>query len=121
MYALTVKQPFASAIIAGAKSLENRSWRPPARILGERIAIHAGSARHPLWRSVLPLWDGEQPFGALLGTVRVVGVVDHSDSPWWIGPLAWVLEDPIALASPIVMPGRLGLWRVPDTLCGAGS
>lgn len=43
MKALTIWQPWASLIIAGAKPYEFRSWRPPAAIIGQRIVIHAGA------------------------------------------------------------------------------
>ena len=46
MKALTLWQPWASLVVAGAKPYEFRSWRPPASIVGERIVIHAG-ARKP--------------------------------------------------------------------------
>lgn len=39
--ALTLKQPWASAVVFGPKRIENRTWRGP---VGERIAIHAGAA-----------------------------------------------------------------------------
>lgn len=41
MKALTIWQPWASLIIAGAKPYEFRSWRPPAAMIGQRIVIHA--------------------------------------------------------------------------------
>ncbi len=44
--ALTVWQPWASLIIAGAKLVEWRGWACPNRFIGHRIAIHAG-ARPP--------------------------------------------------------------------------
>lgn len=47
MKALTIWQPWASLIIAGAKPYEFRRWsfaerRDTARLVGQRIAIHAG-------------------------------------------------------------------------------
>lgn len=42
MHALTVKQPWAEAIARHGKNVENRSRRPPAHLIGQRIAIHAG-------------------------------------------------------------------------------
>ena len=42
MKALTVKQPWAWAIIHGGKDVENRSWMPNLGPRGMRIAIHAG-------------------------------------------------------------------------------
>ncbi|NIJ07193.1 hypothetical protein FHS31_000789 [Sphingomonas vulcanisoli] len=46
MKALTLWQPWASLVVAGAKPFEFRSWRPPAALIGQRIVIHAG-ARKP--------------------------------------------------------------------------
>lgn len=42
MKALTLWQPWASAIAHGFKKVENRPWRPPAKMIGQRFAIHAG-------------------------------------------------------------------------------
>ena len=41
--ALTIWQPWASLIIAGAKPFEFRSWPTPTWMQGKRIVIHAGS------------------------------------------------------------------------------
>lgn len=43
MKALTIWQPWASLIIAGAKPVEWRGWACPRWIVGQRIAIHAGA------------------------------------------------------------------------------
>jgi len=43
MKALTIWQPWASLIIAGAKPVEWRGWACPNYIRGQRIAIHAGA------------------------------------------------------------------------------
>lgn len=55
MYALTVKQPWASAIMAGLKRVENRTWRTDYR---GPLAIHAGSSIDPAGEEVLgaPAW-----------------------------------------------------------------
>ncbi len=45
MKALTVRQPWASLIVLGIKTIETRSWKLPAAMVGQRIAIHAGAAR----------------------------------------------------------------------------
>jgi hypothetical protein len=45
MKALTIYQPWASLIMAGAKPYEFRSWRPPASIIGQRIVIHASAKK----------------------------------------------------------------------------
>ncbi len=41
MKALTLWQPYASLIAIGAKPFETRSYPPPAKLIGQRIAIHA--------------------------------------------------------------------------------
>lgn len=43
MKVLTIWQPWASLIIAGAKPYEFRGWLPPRSLIGQRIAIHAGA------------------------------------------------------------------------------
>jgi len=50
MRALTLWQPWASLIASGAKTIETRSWRPPEKVIGTRIAIHAST--RPWRRSV---------------------------------------------------------------------
>ncbi|ODS59803.1 MAG: hypothetical protein ABS48_01655 [Erythrobacter sp. SCN 68-10] len=45
MKALTIWQPWASLIIAGAKPYEFRGWRPPTSIIGQRIVIHAAARK----------------------------------------------------------------------------
>lgn len=45
MKALTIWQPWASLIIAGAKPYEFRGWRPPASMIGQRIVIHAAARK----------------------------------------------------------------------------
>jgi hypothetical protein len=51
MKALSIQQPYASLIANGAKTIETRSWKAPARIIGQRIAIHAskGQPRVAKW------------------------------------------------------------------------
>ncbi len=45
MKAITLWQPWASLVAAGVKTIETRSWRAPANLIGERIAIHAAAKR----------------------------------------------------------------------------
>lgn len=42
MKALTIWQPWASLIMAGAKPFEFRGYRAPRFVIGERIVVHAG-------------------------------------------------------------------------------
>lgn len=45
MKALTIWQPWASLIIAGAKPYEFRGWRAPQSLIGQRIVIHAAAKK----------------------------------------------------------------------------
>lgn len=45
MKALTIWQPWASLIMAGAKPYEFRGWRFPRSLLGQRIVIHAATRK----------------------------------------------------------------------------
>ena len=45
MRALTLHQPVAT--LMGFKDVENRKWKPPAKMLGQRIGIHAGKTWNP--------------------------------------------------------------------------
>ena len=40
--AVTLHQPWASLILAGAKRFETRGWAPPKSLVGRRIGVHAG-------------------------------------------------------------------------------
>jgi hypothetical protein len=53
VHALTVKQPWAAAIVGYGKRVENRSWRPPEHLRGQRIAIHVAQTRDD-WEAC---WD----------------------------------------------------------------
>jgi hypothetical protein len=48
MKALTIWQPWASLIMAGAKPYEFRGWRPPASAIGQRIVVHASALKRNL-------------------------------------------------------------------------
>lgn len=132
--ALTLHQPWASAIVSGPKRIENRIWAPPSGVIGRRIWIHAGLSyatdRHA---EVLDLWPALDelvlPTGAIIGSavvtgyvhdqpdggVRVVGAGTHEmfDDPWWIGPCGWLLGDVRALPEPVPCRGAQKLWRIP--------
>ena len=130
-------QPFAWALCAGVKDVENRSYAPPASLgaLPCWLAIHASKsaldeARHGrrdaiaarCARAGAPLpRDRELARGALVGVVRVVGAAPAGDarvrdSPWAIaGSQCWIVDPrrSRALAAPVPARGRLGLWE-PD-------
>lgn len=116
MKALSVKQPFAWAIVNGRKDIENRKWITHFR---GRIAIHACGVKmpRPPWpRSVARPNDDELITSAIVGVVDIVDVVETSRSKWFLGPLGWVLANARPLATPIPCKGNLKLWDVPPEI-----
>lgn len=120
--ALTIKQPWAWAIAAGIKRVENRSWRTNYR---GWLAIHAAVRRgyatagrrmlEELGHAV-PKRD-ELIYSAIVAVARVADCVpasDLSDDPLAFGPWCWVLDDLQRLETPFACPGRLSLWTPPE-------
>lgn len=124
MKALTLHAPWAHAVAWLGKDIENRTWRPPASVIGTRIAIHAGAMRTAPsmvrdWVRVAAAANASVPLGgfaaaAIVATAIIGEPVTESDSPWWIGPIGWPLIDVRRLDKPIPMKGRLGLWTLPE-------
>lgn len=98
MYVLTVKEPWATAIVLGWKPLENRTWASPKKIHAGRILIHSSAKAEPWnspsWRIIAgivkaELGDGYTGFetfrafclatqpGAILGAVTVAGQISQ--------------------------------------------
>lgn len=125
MKALSIRQPWAILIVHGGKDIENRSWNTKFR---GRFLIHASSSMtakdfnfalrfmeerglrlpHPIPRDNLFR-------GGIIGSVELVDSVDYSDSPWYMGEKALLLQDPKPLPF-IPLKGRLGFFEVPDEL-----
>lgn len=137
MKVLSVRQPWAWAIIHGGKDVENRNW--PTNYRGP-LAIHAGKqfdlSRDDFtdfieniygepWATMAqkfgPIKGANDIRGAIIGVVDLVDCVTdrNCDSPWkaegfefW----CWKVENPRALEIPILAKGQLGLFTVPDEL-----
>lgn len=128
--ALSVRQPWAWAIIHAGKRLENRTAH--AISLGGMkpgfICIHAskGMTREEYedGKDFIERARSEISFGfaitnvprpdelirgAIIGVVRVTGIAKESDSPWWIGPRALILDNTKAV-DPIPVGGDLGYF-----------
>lgn len=132
MKALTVKQPYASLIMCGVKTIETRSWAPPPSIIGTRIAIASGADRSLVrempgrFRASLimaRLDPDALPFSKMLGTVMIVSVekmiagqlekfsVHERGQGFYIdGNFAWHLKDPEWLSVLAPVRGKQGLY-----------
>lgn len=116
MRAITIQQPWASAIIQRGNDVENRTWVTNYR---GPLLIHAGKTRKRLadyrdgWPKGVPLLDESQmAFGAVIGIATLVDCVTRSRSVWFSGPYGFCLSE-IRRITPIPAAGKLGLW-VPD-------
>ena len=117
MRALTIRQPWASAIMHGGKDVENRTWATKHRGM---LWIHAGLKRDWGARQAERAlresrgWyyhPSDAPLGMVLGFVQLVDVVEDSVSEWAEpGMKHWILADPFWLNTPEPMRGRQGLW-----------
>lgn len=134
MKAISIRQPWAYAIIHAGKRHENRSWRTnfrgevllhaskwfrPEEVRDdvrevEQMAIRSGVALDgPITLRVL-----QAETGGIVGVARVVDCVSESTSPWFFGPYALVLDDVRPLPF-IPCGGALGFWAVPDGIARA--
>jgi hypothetical protein len=142
--ALTLHAPWAYAVAHLGKTIENRGWVVPSRLMGQRLAIHAGARSDAsTWEAVerayglrsASVFRDTEPRGAVVAVATVAGMVDarlehdvrlegigsvdHCFSPWWIGPVGWILSDVITLPSPVPCKGRLGVWTLPAEIDAA--
>lgn len=118
MLALSVRQPWAWAILCAGKDIENRSWSTRQR---GRVFIHAAksalrdeyeeAAAFIAERSAIAVpRRAAIPRGMLIGSVEIVDCVSASDSPWFVGPFGFVLRNP-ELIEPVPCVGRLGFFE----------
>jgi len=113
---LTVRQPWAWAIIHAGKDVENRSWRTNHRGL---LLIHAGQRFDPAGEAFirelgLNLTEAARITGRIIGSVDVADVVRDYDSVWAMSDLwNWVLVSKAPAVRPLECKGRLSLFAAP--------
>lgn len=119
--ALSVRQPWAWAVIYDGKDIENRTAAAVRHgMKPQRICIHASKGmtqdEYDDTRAFMkglgvkcPRPD-ELVRGAIIGAVTVTAVVDNHESPWFFGPRGLVLTDPVAV-DPIPVAGQLGYFK----------
>jgi hypothetical protein len=121
MRAISLWQPWASFIAIGVKPYETRSWSPPSRLIGQRIAIHAAKQRVDAddvewWRLVSKGQAGPLPFGAIVCTAILAADFPAQDVPWdefgdyAQGRRAWHLTQIERLEPAIPARGAQGFW-----------
>ena len=112
---LSVRQPWAWAIVHAGTDVENRTWATKYR---GPLLIHAGlrmddddclALSDRIGEAALP---EEVPLGGIVGVVDLVACVQDSRSRWAVtGAWHWVLANPKPLPFR-ALRGQRGLWEV---------
>lgn len=128
MKALSIRQPWAYAIVHGTKPVENRDW--PTRVRGS-VFIHAGKQQEVDeiegvlrriaaetdrdWKHIYSHYREHAQRGGIVGVANLVDCVTEHKSPWFYGPYGFVFANarPIHL---IPVRGQLGFFEVPNDL-----
>jgi hypothetical protein len=112
--AISIRQPWAHAILHLGKDIENRRVR---RHFRGRILIQASlKIEHDEARK-LKLDPDRLLTGAIVGSVEIVDCVRDSKSKWAnSGQWHLLLKNPRVLVKPIPFKGKLGIFRVPENL-----
>ena len=115
---ISIRQPFAWAIVAGHKTIENRTWDTRYRGL---LYIHAAGRMHrtPIKeverQSGVAVDRSQLVMGAIIGHVELVDVITQSSSPWFEGPYGFVLAN-ATIIKPVPALGRLSIYNAPAAL-----
>lgn len=133
MKAISLWQPWSSAITCGLKRIETRGWATAHR---GRLLIHAAKrwttderdyAAHFAQMYRRPEL-ADPPRGALIGVANLVATLpsealegtvsdmERDFGNYGPGRFGWMLEDVVAFREPIPYKGMQGLFTVPDDI-----
>lgn len=132
MKAISLWQPWASAVVLGIKTIETRGWSTNYR---GRLAIHAAK----LWKPEQQLFAATEhalgrlpkriPLGCIVGYVDLVdcrpteleeaSALERILGNFAPGRYAWILAFPVQLDEPVPFRGKQGFFSVPDALIWA--
>jgi hypothetical protein len=128
MKALSIRQPWAWAILYAGKDIENRTrpfkhrgpmliqasaYKPSPIDLAEFRMLNARQVEAHTGKPFDEIFPATFTLGSIVGVVDVVEVVASSRSPWFLGPYGLVLANARRL-QPFGWRGQLGLFDVPD-------
>lgn len=85
--AISVRQPWAAALICGLKDIENRTWPLPPKYINKPILLHAGKAkpRPGEWSGLLferAMQCGPLLYGGIIGEIVFGPSVRDHPSEW---------------------------------------
>jgi hypothetical protein len=122
---LSVKNPWAYAIMHLGKNIENRTRGTTYR---GKLYIHASQSIDPVgWKALcdignqlgriypdLTFFEANDNCGCILGFVELYEISRGgiTSNPWGeVDKSHWYLRDPMILKTPIPTKGKLGIWQ----------
>lgn len=142
MKVLSVKQPWAYLLCAGIKDVENRTWKLPEDLKGQRVLIHASAKWDTNFLFSIPqckflskdlnkkIITRNIPISAIIGSVIFTDCVVNHKSVWaesiddfdiYLNNkeqiFNWIVESPILFDKPILnVKGNLKFWEASDEI-----
>lgn len=133
VHAISIRQPWAWAIVNAGKDIENRNWSTKFR---GPVCIHAAKGMtNREWDEAMDFIDKAFPVplasqfgrrrsasgsddakrGGIIGVANLVDCVTSSESPWFFGPFGFVLRD-VQPINFLPVKGSLGFFQWRDAL-----
>ncbi len=124
MKVITLKQPWATLIIAGYKKYEFRSWKTNYR---GKILIHTGKSIDKEGMDRVKHLNLEYPTSKILGEVEIIDCLELNseinkriigENPTIYGHkeertgYAWVLKNNKKIEDSRITKGKLGIWNI---------
>ena len=125
---LSVRQPWATAILHMGKDVENRVWKTQYRgelyihaslykpkpkdfeALAQILGTSAQKARNKFY-----LCGSSDYYGYIIGKVYLDNIINDSQSIWGVSTqYHWLISSPEVLDNPIPAKGKLGIWSFPS-------
>lgn len=139
MRAISLWEPWATAIAKGLKKIETRSWEPQFRgrvaIHAAKTTLHAKTIIHPVFRQYFePLGiirTTQLNFGCVVAVCDLVRVEpteicereisqrEYDFGNYDAGRFGWILENIVELTRPFAWKGRQGFFDVPERFIDA--
>lgn len=130
MKMLSLHRPWAWCVVFGPKRCENRTWKPPANVIGQYIAIHAAKRWVEADAEIMtelgwrPPLEEHHPAGAIIGVCKLLGyaasveevvrrIGEHQRQWYMKDHYGWLLTDMHPLAQPVFYRGMQGLPNLP--------
>lgn len=126
--ALSIRQPWAELLVKGIKSIEIRTWAPPAKNIGKRILIHTGKSKSDTPDEVLRMTYNYNLYqGAFIGSAVLAGFREYNEYSRWVidqnehlNPVEWFEEgiygfrfiEQYEFEQPIPFKGQLNFFEV---------